>query len=284
MMETQQQFPLFETADEQKLLSQSAATEQRFSDYIVYVDESDDHGLVSVDEEYPVFVLAFCVFHKRHYSEQIIPAIEKFKFNYFGHDSVVLHESDIRKQKGAFSLLNKLTVRTQFMNDLSGIIEKSNFILMGCVIDKKRLRRTDGLQNNPYHLALEFCLETLHQFLQEKKQAHLRTHVVVECRGRKEDSELELEFLRFCSGENRKSIPMPFDVVFADKKTNATGLQFADLVARPIGLNYFRPEQANRAFEQLTNKFYCRGGRSALGVDYEGYGLKIYPPVNDVNK
>jgi hypothetical protein len=31
----------------------------RESDYIVYVDESGDHGLVSVDPEYPVFVLAF---------------------------------------------------------------------------------------------------------------------------------------------------------------------------------------------------------------------------------
>lgn len=31
-----------------------------FSDYIVYVDESGDHGPVSSD--YPVFVLAFCIF------------------------------------------------------------------------------------------------------------------------------------------------------------------------------------------------------------------------------
>jgi hypothetical protein len=30
-----------------------------FSDYIVYVDESGDHGLQSMDATYPVFVLAF---------------------------------------------------------------------------------------------------------------------------------------------------------------------------------------------------------------------------------
>jgi hypothetical protein len=70
-----------------------------FSDYIVYVDESGDHGLVSIDEKFPVFVLAFCVFHKKHYSEKVIPAIEQFKFDYFGHDCVVLHEHEIRKQK-----------------------------------------------------------------------------------------------------------------------------------------------------------------------------------------
>jgi len=38
-----------------------------FSDYIVYVDESGDHGLETFDREYPVFVLAFCVFQKSHY-------------------------------------------------------------------------------------------------------------------------------------------------------------------------------------------------------------------------
>lgn len=34
----------------------------------MYVDESGDHSLQSIDDNYPMFVLAFCVFHKRHYS------------------------------------------------------------------------------------------------------------------------------------------------------------------------------------------------------------------------
>ena len=33
-----------------------------YSDYIVYVDESGDHGLKTIDENYPVFVLAFLYF------------------------------------------------------------------------------------------------------------------------------------------------------------------------------------------------------------------------------
>ncbi|HFD87807.1 MAG TPA: DUF3800 domain-containing protein, partial [Gammaproteobacteria bacterium] len=32
------------------------------SEYIVFVDESGDHGLRSIDEAYPIFVLAFCIF------------------------------------------------------------------------------------------------------------------------------------------------------------------------------------------------------------------------------
>jgi hypothetical protein len=214
-----------------------------FSDYIVYVDESGDHGLVSIDEKFPVFVLAFCVFHKKHYSEKVIPAIEQFKFDYFGHDCVVLHEHEIRKQKNDFSILNKIELRTEFIDKLTNIMADTHFILISCVIDKNRLRRNQGINKNPYHLALGLCLDALYSFLEEKKQANLRTHVIVECRGKKEDTELKLAFLEYCSGKNRQNLIMPLEIVFADKKTNAVGLQFADLVARPIGLNYFCPEQ-----------------------------------------
>ena len=41
---------------------------ENYSDYIVYVDESGDHNLEKVDSQYPVFVLSFCIFHKKHYS------------------------------------------------------------------------------------------------------------------------------------------------------------------------------------------------------------------------
>ena len=34
-----------------------------FGDYIVYVDESGDHSLVSIDQRFPVFALVFCVFN-----------------------------------------------------------------------------------------------------------------------------------------------------------------------------------------------------------------------------
>ncbi len=54
-----------------------------FSDYIVYVDESGDHSLESIDINYPVFVLAFCIFNKQDYIRQVSPAIKKFKFDPF---------------------------------------------------------------------------------------------------------------------------------------------------------------------------------------------------------
>ncbi len=277
-----QQLPLFDFADptsSAKTLNTQHAT--IFSDYVVYVDESGDHSLTSINPDYPIFVLAFCIMHKRHYAERVIPSVEKFKFNYFGHDAIVLHEHEIRKQTGAFVMLTDQTLRASFMNDFSRIMEVNNYVVVACIIDKERLKEHKSPQEggrNPYHIALDFCLDGLYDFLAEKDQLAQRTHVLVECRGKKEDKELELEFRRLCDGSQRKGEVLPFEVIFLDKKTNAVGLQLADLIARPIGIHYLRPKQNNRAFEIIEQKVLCRGGREQLGQNYEGYGFKIVPP------
>lgn len=252
------------------------APAQPFSNYICYVDESGDHGLETVDPTYPMFVLAFCVFHKRHYVQVVARAIEAFKFRHFGHDTVVLHENEIRKEKGDFKF-NDRQHKHAFIDELTRIIQSSNFILVSCVIDKLRLRERSQREGNPYHLALGFWLETLYELMLEMKQEGFPTHIVVECRGKKEDRDLALEFRRICDGANRWEMPLPFFMVFADKKTNSSGLQLADLVARPIGLSVLRPNERNRAFEVLRQKFFCRGGRRNVGMDFEGCGHKIFP-------
>jgi hypothetical protein len=126
---------------------------------------------------------------------------------------------------------------------------------------------------------LDLGLRALREFLVEKNQENLRTHMVVECRGKKEDAELELEFRRICDGDNAGGRQLPLDIVFADKKTNLAGLQLAELVARPVGLNYLRPRQTNQAFGLMKRKFkfYCDGGRGGVGFGYGGVGLLVCP-------
>jgi hypothetical protein len=251
--------------------------DSKYSKFVVYVDESGDHGMQNLDAGYPVFVLAFCVFNKRHYTRKVVADVEDLKFKYFGHDLIVLHEHEIRKEKGDFKRFHNRRLKSQFMSDLTDVIEASNFILISCIIDKHNLKLKQANPSNPYHIALGFCLETLHDFLVEKRQEHLITHVVVERRGKKEDNELELEFRRMCDGANKFEKALPFDIIFADKKVNSTGLQLADLVARPVGMSLVKRGQDNRAFEVLRRKFYCSGGRANVGDGYENWGLKIYP-------
>ena len=84
-----------------------------FSDYIVYVDESGDHGLKAIDPDYPIFSLAFCVFKKSDYINSIAPTLNEFKTKYWGHCDVVLHENDIRKSMTGCLLYTSPSPRDQ---------------------------------------------------------------------------------------------------------------------------------------------------------------------------
>ena len=201
----------------------------------------------------------------------IVSALEKFKFNHFGHDQVVLHENEIRRRKGLFNIFKDRDHQQAFMDELTQVIEFSNFILISATIDKRTLKK-QHTEDNAYHIALGLCMETLHEFLSEKNESTKKTHIVVECRGNKEDRELELEFRRMCDGNNRLAIPLPFEILFADKKVMSTGLQLADLVARPIGLHTLRPEQPNKAFDVLIKEPAHQKAISS-NVDWEAFPI-----------
>jgi len=243
-----------------------------FSEYIVYVDESGDHGLASIDPYYPVFVLAFCIFRKADLSSTIAPALTDFKFRHFGHDMVVLHERDIRKDTGDFLFLKTRAKKEAFLSELTDLVAQAPFALISTVIKKDSLKARYAHPDNPYHIALGFGLERVYRFLQNQEAVQHLTHVVVERRGKKEDDELELEFRRVCDGSNMGAYQLPFQIVFSHKQSNSCGLQLADLIARPIGLATLHPQQPNRAFDILKGKF----DRSSTGK-IEGWGLKVFP-------
>ena len=240
-------------------------------DYIVFVDESGDHSLASVNLDYPIFVLAFCILPTAAYVDQITPAVRRLKCQLFGHDLVILHEHDIRKKTGPFARLGK-DARDTLLEGLTGIISAAPMTLVAVVIDKAKHKARYLSPEHPYHLALKYGLERVHHFLQMHGQADRRTAVVCEARGPKEDKEMELAFRRVCDGDNRGRRPYALDIVIADKRANSEGLQLADLVARPTGLRVLRPEQPNRAWDVLATKLFS----GTHGV-VQGNGLKVFP-------
>lgn len=244
-----------------------------YSDYIVYVDESGDHNLVNDDPNYPMFVLALCIFKKSDYTQFVSPAIQSFKFKHFGHDAVVLHEHEIRKQQQPFIFLQNRDKRDIFMADLDQLIVDAPMTVIAAAIDKAGHRRKYVNPENPYSLALKFCLERLHRFLCANEQSEKVTHIIVEKRGKTEDRDLELEFRRIRDGRNySNALLTTIDMIFTDKKANSGGLQLADLIARPIGIKRLRPDQDNRAYEIIATKFHKgENGR------FEGIGLKCFP-------
>ncbi|HHH46727.1 MAG TPA: DUF3800 domain-containing protein [Thiotrichales bacterium] len=243
-----------------------------YSDFIIYADESGDHGLKTIDQNYPVFVLNFCIFEKKYYANNVLPEMQNFKFNHFGHDIIILHEHHIRKQKPPFAFLKNQNTRASFMIDLDNMIRRLNFTIIASVIDKRKLAKRYVYPDNPYEIALKFCMERSYAFLRGHGQTSHITHVVVERRGKKEDNQLELAFRRICAGDNKWGQMACFKIEFADKKTNSTGLQLADLTARPIGLRVLKLRQPNRAWNTIRSKLRC----SPQGR-IDGWGLKIFP-------
>lgn len=232
-----------------------------FSDFIVYADESGDHGMVSIDPQYPVFALTFCVMRKADYTAQIVPAMQAFKFGVWGHDSVVLHEHEIRKSLGPFGIVRAdRALRTRFMDELNSLIEGAPMTIFASVIDKERHRAKYANPWNPYEIALHFCMERLHRMMTAERQHGKTVHVVFESRGPKEDADLELEFRRIAGNDSHWGYRrhdfsrFDFQPVFIPKAANSSGLQLADLTARPIGLSRLRPDQPNRAFEIIRPK------------------------------
>lgn len=243
-----------------------------FSNYVIYVDESGDHSLEVIDQYFPVFVLDFCIFQKEYYYSSIVPKVQAFKFQHFGHDLVVLHEHDIRKQKPPFVFLKTQAKRIAFMEGLNEIIEGADFTIVAAVIDKHRLTHQYAYPENPYDIALCFCMERAYAFLRDQGEHTRQTHIVVEKRGKREDDALEFSFRSIRDGANHWGPMHGFEIVFADKRINSTGLQFADLTARPIARNTLDPAQPNRAYEIINTKFR----QSPAGV-VKGWGLKIFP-------
>lgn len=243
-----------------------------FSDYIVFVDESGDHGLSKIDPKYPIFVLCFCIFPKSSYKSHVISELTHLKFETFGHDNIILHEHDIRKRIGVFSLMAQKQ-REDFLNSLTSVIDRLEFTIIAVVIRKDSLRLTP----NPYNLAMQYGLELVSNFLKEKVQNECKTHILFECRGKNEDEALELEFRRVCDGKNKTGEHFPFSIQMVDKRSNSPGLQIADMIARPIGLKVLRPDQINRTHEILEKKFFVGTIFSDRLPQKWGFGLKVFP-------
>jgi hypothetical protein len=232
-----------------------------FADLIVFADETGDHGLKNIDPTFPMFGLAFCVIAKEAYLDQVTPAFQRLKFDTWGHDGVILHEHDIRKESGDFAVLRtSRALREGFLTRLSAIVEAAPITVHAAIINKQKLVAKYASPWNPYDIALLFCMERLVETLRAAGQTGKTVHVVFEGRGKTEDAQLELTFRRIAANEERWGwkaadfSAFTFTPRFEKKAANSVGLQFADLIARPIALSFLRPDQQNRAADILRNK------------------------------
>ncbi len=228
--------------------------------YIVYLDETGDHSLELIDKDFPVFALAMFICDTSYYNHTILPEVAQLKTDYFGHDGVILHSRDIRKAQRDFGFLTNPQTRQEFIERINGMMRDFEYSLIVSVIKKQDHKDKYGLfADNPYDLAMMFCLERLLPLLEDAKQDQV--FLIAESRGKKEDNDLKLSFFKiisqgteYNSAERFKKID--FKLKFVPKAMNVAGTQLADLAAYPIARHVLHPDRQNLAYDIVANKFY----------------------------
>jgi hypothetical protein len=242
--------------------------------YYLFIDESGDHGLIKLDDSFPVFLLCGILTSEINYSE-IKDKINTLKNTFWAKKEVILHSRDIRKCEKEFQVLFDLGIKAKFYEDLNNILSSSKYRIIASAIKKENFIKKYGrLSNDVYELSLSFILERAIFSLDEIPNSPKELEIVIEKRGKKEDKKLEEHFQKllargtsYISATRLKEIPI--SIKFKDKKENINGLQVADLVAYPIARFVIDSKRANPAFDLIESKIYQKNGKK--------YGLKIFP-------
>ncbi|HMT03019.1 MAG TPA: DUF3800 domain-containing protein [Burkholderiales bacterium] len=231
------------------------------NEYIVFVDESGSTNLKDKGSKF--FVLAFCIFKKHSYINNLNIAFLNFKFEKFGHDNAILHYRHGAIVNDKKDLFNQNT-KDQLRNNIFDIISNQKFEIIMTVIDKTKIFCTTC----PYDMSLTFCLERLHLSLKNAKNIN----IIIEARGHKENNKLEEKFKSICNGDNHLKTKFNFQLIFVNKKVNHNGLQIADYIASETFRQYSHPKTKNRNRNNIIKSKLrkCNG-------KYLGYGLKVFP-------
>ena len=81
--------------------------------YFLFIDESGDHGLVTLDASFPVFLLCGLLTSEDNYSD-LKNNINLIKNTFWGKKEVILHSRDIRKCEKEFQILFNLELKSEF--------------------------------------------------------------------------------------------------------------------------------------------------------------------------
>lgn len=250
--------------------------EQQDKRYNFFLDETGDHGLTFVDDNFPIFLLAGCLFEDLEY-QKVVAAINTLKREFFGTENVILHSRDIRKCEGAFQILFDVDVKKSFYEKLNKIISEAKFTVISVAIDKKRhIEKYGKIAYNPYSICLSYVLERL-IFCTDNGALLSKVSIFIEKRGKKEDSQLLAHYNGITDRGTFHVSPDRFrkridNFSMVAKRENNDGLQIADLCAYPIARHVLNSGEPYIPFKIIECKLYCSGTGKT-----DGFGLKIFP-------
>lgn len=243
-------------------------------EYTLYLDESGDHGITTIDDTYPVFSLAGCVFENEYYQSEVIGQVNNIKENYWGTTDIIFHYREMRKKLDLFRNLKNPIIREAFYENFYEMLINLNFKIISSVIDKKELVNQYWIPDSPYDLTFTFIIERYQHFLKRNKSLGA---IVIEAREESQNRHLKALYNKildkgttYLSGiEINKYVK---GLHFTKKRDNIVGCQLADIIAYPIAWYGLDIEKDMELFDTIFSKFYT----GYVGRPYS-FGLKKFP-------
>ncbi len=244
--------------------------------YLLFLDESGDHGLNKIDINFPIFVLTGLLFSEHSY-KIVCKKIEDLKLKYFNSKEVILHRRDMRKYERGFEIFFDQKIKEYFYIELNKILKESDYKIIASVIKKqKHIEQYGKLADDPYEIALTFVLERA--LFEANSLPNVKNiQVTIEGRGKKEDALLSKRYNELLYRGSSQVDSSRFIEVFDEnlvvrlKKKNDIGIQLADLCAYPIARYFMNNNEPNPAYEVIKDKIR-KGSKGVLG-----YGIKVFP-------
>jgi hypothetical protein len=244
----------------------------------IFLDECGSHSFGS--DAFPAFALAAVIVRESNWPA-VNQAWRAWKARALGADSVVVHEPDVRRGDWPFNGGE----REAILASLRGVITELDFAAVVCVVRRDAYLASYGAgaldESLPAHLylmSLDFVLERLALALDSEFNGG-RARVIAESRGPKEDALLQYEFARLLlqgtSYISSSWFRQQFHpgITFEGKGgAFASGLQVADLLARPCAEKVVKPESEPERWAEFRPKL-CPGRETKNSV----VGLKIVP-------
>ncbi|MGH7966399.1 MAG: DUF3800 domain-containing protein [Candidatus Binatia bacterium] len=251
-------------------------------EYILFLDESGAHALKPKDDRFPVFCLCGVIVEAKRYAA-FDRGWKDWKARWLGSRSARIHEPIVRKRAGWFYDADPAKTEAR-ITALNARLRSLPFSCIAATIDKIRFiemypegKVDDFLPTSAYLMCVDFIMERFTHFLCHVGNGAQGT-VRAESRGLKEDAEVHHEYIRlhlegtqFCSESQFRGYLRP-SIQFERKDGNSSGLQVADLMARPIADKVLNPNASPERWDIVASKLYdgTQGRRSS-------YGLKIFP-------
>ncbi len=244
----------------------------------VFLDECGSHELGAPDP-YPVFALSVVIAMDTDYVN-LDARWQGWKAEVLGQHDAVVHEPTVRNRLGRFGGPDGPRI-TESLTSAVGDLEFTGIV---CAVHRSNYVSEFGLgpldESLPSHLylmALDFLLERVVLAL-DSVFGGARAEVIAESRGPKEDALLQYEFARLHLDGTSYIAPGWFrqqlapGIVFKGKDANSTGLQLADLIARPVADKVANPAATPPRWPQVRTKL-CTGQETKHSI----LGLKILP-------